>query len=228
MINELGDNLHIYILTEVSEDWKTFATWYSIYKNLPDAKVSIICMRNQKIGFQFFQWAKRLNIPITHINKFDKNDVLNKFHILNMLIDQESLDVKTLLIDTSVMALDSLNVDLINLFNQSQTKLHINRNIWFINDLEKVVLNDILDEYTLSGSFNDAICHSEILAMEAKDTPEPSVFATYNSGCGRWVGTMQGCPFSNASSLVADEVTVNEMRIIELWRKMVSLYSTVL
>ena len=70
MISETGKNLSVLILTEVGKDWETFATWYSIYKNLPNSNVSIICQRNEKAPFVLFQWAKRLKIPLLLTNPY--------------------------------------------------------------------------------------------------------------------------------------------------------------
>lgn len=230
MVNELGDNLNVLILTTVGNDWRTFSTWYSIYKNLPDANIELVCERQHQVGFQMYQWAKRLNVPITYTGYLTNNPTHRRLMALNVAEERGMIGSgkKCLLVDPNVMVLDSLNNEFVTLFNQSESKIHINDNIWFINDIERSDIDNILNEYALSGNLGSKVSNSETLGAEAKDAQKPLVFTTYNKGCGRWIDTMQGCPFSNASGLVTEQVTVNEMRIIDLWRKMVSLYSAVL
>ncbi len=44
-------------------NWMTFCSWYSIYKNLPDAMVFINCEKTfSKI--QLFDWVRRYQIPM--------------------------------------------------------------------------------------------------------------------------------------------------------------------
>jgi hypothetical protein len=47
-ISATGEGLDIVISTACSihHDWQAFAAWYSIYTNLPDARVSILCARD--------------------------------------------------------------------------------------------------------------------------------------------------------------------------------------
>lgn len=42
--------------------WMSFLSWYSITKNLPEAKIFIACNRKLMIN-DFFGWARRCNVP---------------------------------------------------------------------------------------------------------------------------------------------------------------------
>lgn len=73
----------------------------------------------------------------------------------------------------------------------------------------------------------DSVLPNSMLFPEAKDSVELIELISFEKGCGRWINTAKGCPFSSAGGLVSTEMTVNEARIIELWKRMVPLYNTV-
>ena len=93
-VNELGKNLNILIRTETTFDWQTFATWYSFFKNLPEAEICIVCNRNTNAPFQYFQWIKRLKIRHLFQNRFSEDELLNKIQNLKMAVDQEFIKKK--------------------------------------------------------------------------------------------------------------------------------------
>ena len=68
---------------------------------------------------------------------------------------------------------------------------------------------------------DDKIC------VDAKLCQDVHPLVTYHKGCGKWIDRSKGCPFSSAGGLVTPDLTVNETRIIELWKKMVPLYQVV-
>lgn len=55
-------------------DWMAFGCWYSFYRNLPDAEISLIFKRI--IDPYLFKWAKKVNIKIV---KEDSGFVINPF-----------------------------------------------------------------------------------------------------------------------------------------------------
>lgn len=63
-ISPTGKGLNIVLLCEYtpSHDWMSFASWYSVYHNLPDAQLGIFCKR---IGTrtQLFQWTFKCKVP---------------------------------------------------------------------------------------------------------------------------------------------------------------------
>ena len=63
-ISVTGEGLNILISCDYvrHHDWMTFAAWYSILKNLPDAQVKIICSRSD-IREQFFNWPMKCKVP---------------------------------------------------------------------------------------------------------------------------------------------------------------------
>jgi hypothetical protein len=79
MITKTGDNLIITISCEYlpHHNWMAFASWYSISKNLPDAKCLILCKRGlYKINL--YEWTHKCKVPIYYlkdIESFDKSKV---------------------------------------------------------------------------------------------------------------------------------------------------------
>jgi hypothetical protein len=221
MINKTGQNLSVLIIAEAGQDWQSFSTWYSVFKSLPEAKTVIACKRNGETPFQFFQWAKRLKVPVIKANNLYGD--LNSANDLNCIV----LALRRKLIDNNVLVFRNLSLCLEPfddvLVNQINLGTNIfNENFWFVNAhtaskiLDKLVLNDAELEDT---KFN--------LGAEAKESENIGSLISYNKGCGRWLNTARGCPFSSAAGLIATSMTINENRIINLWKKMVPLYNAV-
>lgn len=180
MITETGKNLSVLISTEVGKDWETFATWYSVHKNLPDAKIVIACQRNDQVLFQLYQWAQRLRVPLFYYNpgttaleEAKRRDLVkdNMLMMFPLTLVTHSFDKKTL--------------ELLN-------------------------------------------AQREPVFVEAKESDELCCLVSYKKGCGKWLDTLKGCPFSSAAGLATIAMTANENRIIELWKKMCSLYKALI
>ncbi len=69
-INCLGDNLNVIINGNynISHEWMAFACWYSINKNLPDAKVELVISSAGAVSRQLFDWTGRVGVRL-HLNK---------------------------------------------------------------------------------------------------------------------------------------------------------------
>lgn len=219
MITELGTNLSVLILTEPEMDWQTFATWYSIYKNLPYAKVAICCIRNGKMPFVYYQWTKRLNIPTIRCNQFaEGSEVLNLLSSVQ-ISEEDLLKDAILIMKPLTMAIDTLESKVLNRMNTED--LMVDDHLWFMRnqDTGKLINDYFIEDWKPQKG--------ESFCVEAKENKEPACLISYKKGCGRWINKAKGCPFSSAGGLFADEMTMNEYRVIELWKKMVSLYNAV-
>lgn len=72
-ISKTGEGLAVVIDSSYSQhhDWMTLASWYSIQKNLPDAKVIVAVTRGLH-GSELFTWPWRFGaIFFQHSNKLD-------------------------------------------------------------------------------------------------------------------------------------------------------------
>lgn len=222
MISKNGKNLSVLIITESDLNWETFGTWYSFYNNLPDCRIHIYSHRNESTPFQYFQWAKRLKVTCTKNSLFSKEypEFLNWLSAINISERLGLVSQPLLVVSPYVMAIDTLNEDLLNIFNNKT--ICVNENVWFLNNIniEETLNNCVLNE--------SEICVSkEKIYFEAKETNDLKSIVSYKKGCGRWINKAKGCPFSNAGGLVTPEMTASESKIIELWKKMVPLYNAV-
>jgi hypothetical protein len=83
-------------------------------------------------------------------------------------------------------------------------------------------VEEMMNAYMLDGM---KLPDTEPICVEAKECDEPSCLVSYQKGCGKWIDTSKGCPFSNAAGLALTTMTINENRVIDLWKKMCTLYS---
>ena len=222
MILENGKNLSVLFVTEPDMNWQTFATWYSFFKNLPDAKIGIFCYRSHSAPFMYFQWAKRLGIKKINALPFSKEgpELLNWLDSISVSESQKMIEQPVLVVNTHVMSLGLLDKQTLNQFNSRDT--WIGKNACFIN---KKNIKDIINQYYLKDKEFEV--SSEQICFEAKEEDVSRSLVCINKGCGRWINKAKGCPFSNADGLVSDVMTANETKIIDLWNKMVPLYNAV-
>ncbi len=69
MISSLGKGLNILISCDHSfgHNWMSYLCYYSIFKNLPEAKVFVVCRRRNVTG-SLFLWTKMFNVPFKMYN----------------------------------------------------------------------------------------------------------------------------------------------------------------
>jgi len=156
---ETGKGLNILIHCNYlpHHDWMTFAAWYSIIKNLPDAEVSIYCDRSKFVNMPIFSWAKK--IPTIFSFKFSKLS-------FNLEIPCEAMAVRT----------------------------------WNGSEISEAKLD--------------------------KNT----TFCTY-SECGdfvlsKWINSIIP-PFNKTENFMSGVSSTNELRILELWKKVLPIYTAV-
>lgn len=79
-ITKTGEGLAIVVDSSYSQhhDWMSLASWYSIRKNLPDAKVAVAVTRGLH-GSELFQWPWRFGVDFfQHSNKLNPMEVAKK------------------------------------------------------------------------------------------------------------------------------------------------------
>lgn len=78
-INSTGDGLNILIICDYvsHHNWMSYFCWYSINKNLPDAKVFVMCNRNLMQYEDLFAWTKKCNIPLKFCKSADLDTNIN-------------------------------------------------------------------------------------------------------------------------------------------------------
>lgn len=74
MITETGSGLIALIRCDYSlhHNWMSLVSWYSISKNLPDARVMVCCEKSKKnIDYPLFSWTNKFNVKLSYkINNF--------------------------------------------------------------------------------------------------------------------------------------------------------------
>lgn len=214
MINKTGKNIDVLIASKVSTDWATFAAWYSVMKKLPSAKVTIACMRTGETPYQLFQWVRRIqNTNFIKYKKFSESETSNKLSVLNSLQQSGTIGENILLLDPYMMVLDVLNEEMIDILSKGIS----------FRETTDLFNNSMLEEEKILKEIHPIFS----LWREAKETDSVWPVINYKKGVGKWIHTARGCPFSNAAGLVSEEMTINEHRIIDLWKKMTPLFSVV-
>ena len=125
-----------------------------------------------------------------------------------------------LVVDDMTMAIEVLDPKILDVLKTKETCLDPNYNVQFF---QKRNIDDLLNRMLLG----DQMPYGQSLCFEAKETEKLASLVNYRKGCGKWIDTSKGCPFSSAAGLVATEMTVNENRIIELWQRMCSMFSAI-
>ncbi len=72
-ITPTGKGLNVIIVCEYRphHSWMSFGSWYSIFKNLPDAEVGIYCGR-ENLKENLFSWTNKCGVKIVQHSKDNK------------------------------------------------------------------------------------------------------------------------------------------------------------
>ena len=168
-ISSAGDGLLVFINCDYlpGHHWMSFSCWYSINKNLPDARVIVAYKRGQA-KYDLFHWTRKCKVRLSGYTYEPVWEVFGG-------------QFKVVVLPPHAMAARSY-------------------------DKESVGPVDVKEE-------------------------ELCTFVTYSNGCGRfntsdWINRL-GAPFFGASrKFRTSDCTVNELRVLELWDRMYSLFSS--
>lgn len=230
-ISPSGKNLNIVIsnIASITHEWMTFSSWYSIFKNAPDSHVSFVSQRSSSQIHQLFNWADRLPIPYMYYNSAsDESQYINKLLSLKALLQRKLTKTPLLCIDPDIILTESIDVDNLNEFLEKNKAIQSeDKKVWFIPDSQFIL--DSIDDYYLRN-ITSSMLSCPWLCVDAQSPPNSLV--SFNKGCGRfvtakWIDKNKGCPFGKASRFQTDSLTVNEKRILDLWKKLAPLYKAV-
>lgn len=112
MITNTGKNLNILIACDYTpcHHWMSFLVWYSFYRNIPEAKVAVVCNR-LLMKHQLFDWVKRCNVPFA-LRKSDTDLSHVKY-----FIEKNILSFPLLILSPDVIAVRELSD--VSIFNKS-------------------------------------------------------------------------------------------------------------
>jgi len=250
-VTATGDRLNILITCAYlpHHDWMAFASWYSIYRNLPDAEVAILCARGMQSDRIPFNWPYRCDIRYfqhENIGKHYSCPALNKPYAACIALTQDLIREPFFVIDCDVMALRSISSDILEQLNDPDITFGSNDSIWYFQSQGYERFIEVLntrDIESQSGNDNQKILDMMTKVMgephhitnlcSASDDNEIAVFSHYNK-CGRfdkneWIKSKKSqSPFMYASQLGKDvHMTADEQKIIKLWSQMRSVYDMV-
>jgi len=230
-ITPLGDRLNILITCDFSlhDDWMAFASWYSIYKNLPDANVTIFCARGLKDHFHSFQWPYRLLADFyQHENVGTKfgNLLLNKFY--GLACGLGDIAQPLFVIDQDVMCMRSLTAAALLCLNSPTLRYAKGDGFLFFNEQPREKFIRVIN--TLANGADEKVL-DEVFG-EPEDIEVSSIFAHYRESCGQfvkedWIREQRMSPFSFTDMFRTPVLSHNEKRILDLWKKMDVIYQTV-
>ena len=206
MISSIGDNLNILISCNytIHDNWMSFLCWYSLTKNLPQAKVVIACNRTMNSGnSELFGWTRKCNIPFELHKSTDREGQIN-------LVLQKGIVVAPLLV---------LRPDTVAIRDFEESGF--DTNILEGKVLKASDLPEICCEAMVPNSDRSSTKHYE----------KPCVFVTYSNGWGKFVTSSWihkgGCPFTSENRYGHGNMTTNETRIGKLWSAVSPLFQTV-
>lgn len=199
-----GDGVSVLICCDYvpHHHWMAFAAWYSVYKNMPDAKVGVLCNRTN-MTHKCFQWASRCDVA------FDLHKPCNWLQQIKYALDRDFLSLPIIAIKPHVMAVRTFDDEWREYFS-------IN-----VHDENLVIAN--------TDSFIEDFVPLDI-CLKAKDK-SPATFVTYQESWGnfvtsKWIDRL-ACPFLKTSLFNKGELTTNEKKIGELWERMGRIYQAV-
>ncbi len=253
VISPSGNGLSVLIHSNYNHhaNWMAYASWYSIYKTLPEAKVAIAVGRASSIQHYYYHWVYRCGDLryLLHKNIGEKMGLpyLNKIYSTYVALKEGLVKQPLVVIDYETMAVNDLSMDVVSKLNKvdfasskSCDEVPLG-SIWYFNrqPLEKLaeVINTIrtlrgrenLDRLALSKVYGTSVIDD--LGNDVKEHGL-TVFANYGNGCGNftkkdWEKGKTVPPFDVAFALHSSEPTVNEKRILSLWSQMGGLWNTV-
>ncbi len=228
----------------------SFASWYSIYKNLPDAKPALLCARDLKDGYASYNWPYRCDIRFfqhENVGKHTGCPCLNKLYATYVALKEGILTQPLLVIDCDVMTLTTLSKDILDRINDTDVTFGVGGPVWYFNGQSLETFVSVLHKYEevqerqstdtqkvlslLTTSMGEPETITDLCGDCSRQ--EPTVMSNYSNKCGRfqkkeWMRNMMYPPFGYAAELSRGvELTTNEANILKFWQKARTVYEAV-
>ncbi len=202
MFNSTGDKYSVLICCQGCRhhNWMSFASWYTLSQNLPDAKCSVVASRTTQ--GDYFSWVKRC--PVSFAYHKDQPDEEHKLWMAKYAIDSGLVTLPLFVINPDILAIRELTSDILALEGNCQDS---DGKVWLLRDC---VAKPIKEEKCLCTiPKSDNFC----------------TFVSYDEGWGKFVTSdciNKGVfPFRRAQERFQDSnMSLNEIKILELWKRM--------
>ena len=236
-ISATGEGLDILISTACSihQDWQAFSAWYSIYRNLPDARVSILCARDFANGKVPFNWPIRCGVSFFQHENIGKRLGclhLNKIYAIYVALKEGLVRSPLLVIDSDVVALRTLSKKTLT------SNYVVAKPVWFFKELTCERIAGILNRYEgddiekmLSEEFGEPELVEDLCCDVTSE--RQCTFVHCNKQLGRynkkeWMKARKVSPFGFTDEIMKDLIgSANERSVVELWSDMQIVYNTV-
>lgn len=239
-ITAMGDTLSILINSEYSlhHDWMSFAAWYSVYKNLPDAEVAVLCARDLGEGYTAYNWPFRSGVKFFQYENVGKRfdyPPLNKLYAIFTALKENIVHQPLLVIDSYTMCLRQLTKDVVDKLNESELHFGASGETWFFNNQPLESFVEVLNHFRVKRSslpmLRAVMGEPEFLPGLCSDCKNPDLpaFAHYFERCGRfnrkaWMDEKRAAPFPFSSQFNNVDTSANEKKILSLWSQMHGAY----
>ena len=171
-ITTTGDQLNILISCNYSllHDWMSFASWYSISQNLPDAQVTLLCSREYPLNQVIFNWPFRAGIRYFQHKK--QGTLLdNQLYAAYSALELGFIQQPFFVINPEMMCIRSFSKSLVRNLNDD-TKFSYQDGFLYFNDQpieffkkaitslgsEEKTINTILEETFGANTYLDNCC----------------------------------------------------------------------
>lgn len=246
MIESLGKGLTVLICSDYKYNfnWMAYASWYSVSRVLPEARVAVAVARSKKIETYLYNWVYQCDVGyVTHRNIGEEKRLpyLNKLYGTHVAL-KKTVSPPLLVIDADMMAVNPLSEKTLGVLNSCDFATSSSPYgtpagpVWFFNGgaAEKVerAINslrlhrgDHLDLKSLGeGVVADELC------VDA-GVSEAATFAHVDR-CGNYAkaGWEKGKtlpPFNITTALQTADMTAGEKKVLSLWRQMGPLFGVV-
>lgn len=226
-----GDNLKFIISCDYCphHDWMTFATWYSIYKNIPDAECMVLCSRAFPCDRILFNWPFRCNIRFfQHENLGDKK--LNKFYAAYSAIQLGYVTQPFFVIDPLKLCVRNFSKKTISILNDGVRFLDQNDIIYFNDQPIDVFKN--MDIGDAESAFGKSAYIDELCVPAKSESPATFIdlskgFEIYNKNLFEHSKSidLEHLEYTNEKAMV--EWGCNEKKALALWKKMSLVYKII-
>lgn len=226
-IKTKGEGISILLTTEATShnEWKTFATWYSLYQNLPEANVAIACARrglNQ--GLPYFNWVYRCSTPFFQHKNVGEH---NKIFALCLALKKEIVQCPVVIIDPNTIAIRPFSGGFLDEINNSDIGVLKSGGVFYFNNQNNPspeILFELIDKCGKD---------CELLAVNCQNHCDfLPTFAYFENQCAKfnlehWEKKYNVAPFAYATKFKSEKMTVAQNKILSLWNRIANTYEAI-
>lgn len=234
-ISFTGNGLNVAIVADYSfvDEWMSFACWYSIHRNLPDANVTLALAKPTMPQKYYYRWTAKAKVPQKRLPNLAKEigcpQAFKLFTACALLASNHPQPL--LIIDCDVISAHTLPI-LSDHFVRSTDDA-----VWFLNGVTLEEMTSIAKEWFSLYEKNKDAALTEVLRITVNEdlcTPcssnQRASFIQVGEKCCNyekktWITKSKSSPFAYVRRLRNSEATINEHFVLSMWQQMNQTYS---